>query len=108
LTKGLPTIRAYNEEARFLQTATGLIDKNLGPFFVLTVAGRWLGLRLESLGALLVFMTALLGVLPLNIALFTPSIFGVVLSYALQITGQMNWCVRQFTEAENAMNAVEV
>jgi ATP-binding cassette subfamily C (CFTR/MRP) protein 1 len=35
------------------------------------------------------------------------SIIGLSLSYALQVTGMLSWCVRQLSEAEVAMNAVE-
>jgi hypothetical protein len=35
------------------------------------------------------------------------AIIGLSLSYSLQVTGLLSWCVRQFSEAEVAMNAVE-
>ncbi|KAJ3085311.1 Multidrug resistance-associated protein 5, partial [Quaeritorhiza haematococci] len=37
----------------------------------------------------------------------SPALLGLSLSYALQVTGTLNWCIRQFTETEVAMNAVE-
>jgi ABC-type multidrug transport system fused ATPase/permease subunit len=49
----------------------------------------------------------LFGVLSRTSSYFSPALFGISLSYALQVTGTLNWCVRQFTETENAMNAVE-
>ena len=104
---GLATIRAYAEENRFLNKSASIIDANNGPYFVLTVAGRWLALRLEALGASLVFFASLFGVLARNTPGFSPALFGISLSYALQVTGTLNWCVRQFTETEIAMNAVE-
>lgn len=104
---GLSTIRAYGEESRFVDVNMKLINYNMAPAFLLTVAGRWLGLRLEILGSVLVFFASLFGVLARNLTSFTPALFGISLSYALQVTGTMNWCIRQFTEVENAMNAVE-
>ncbi|CAG8602800.1 21542_t:CDS:10 [Gigaspora margarita] len=56
---GLPTIRAYREQERFLRFSV------------------------------------------------VPSITGLVLSYALQVTGTFNWCVRQVAEVEANMNSVE-
>ena len=101
---GLPTIRAYSEEARFVEQNSKNVNKSLAPFYVLTLTARWLGLRLESLGALLVFFAAIFGVTSTDIS---PALFGLTLSYSLQVVSSMNWCVRQFTDAENAMNAVE-
>ena len=104
---GMATIRAYGEEGRFVAVNRELIDGNIGPFYIMTVAGRWLGLRLEVLGGVLVFFATVLGILARGTPGYTPALFGITLSYALQVTGNLNWSVRQFTEVENAMNAVE-
>ena len=38
---------------------------------------------------------------------FSAALLGLALTYALQVTGTLNWCIRQYTETEIAMNAVE-
>ncbi|KAJ1344932.1 hypothetical protein BSLG_000447 [Batrachochytrium salamandrivorans] len=75
---GLPTIRAYHEHERF-----------------------------EILGGVMVFFAAAFGVLSRDNSAFTAALFGLSLSYAIQVTSTLNWCIRQFTDTEIAMNAVE-
>ena len=102
---GLSTIRAYNEQNRFIQNCNDKIDYMNGPFYLLVTAQRWVALRLDCIGALIVFFASVFGVL--SRSTISPALLGVSLSYAIQITGALSWCVRQFSEAEIAMNAVE-
>ncbi len=105
---GLSTIRAYEDQPRFILTNQRYLDESNEPYFLQLVAQRWLGVRLESMGSLLVFFAALFGVLQIQQGGgFSSALFGLSLSYALSVTGVLNWCVRQFAESENAMNAVE-
>ncbi|KAJ3300679.1 hypothetical protein HDU76_006039, partial [Blyttiomyces sp. JEL0837] len=103
---GLPTIRAYRESERFILSNDKATDANNSPYYLLLTAQRWLGLRLETLGAFLVFFAATFGILAGKDKL-SPSLLGLSLSYALQVTMILNWCIRQFTDTEIAMNAVE-
>ncbi|KAI9339971.1 P-loop containing nucleoside triphosphate hydrolase protein [Obelidium mucronatum] len=102
---GLPTIRAYGEQERFVETTDRAINENNSPYYLLVMAQRWLGVRLEALGAVLVLAAAVFGVLAYKT--ISPAILGLSLSYALQVTSTLSWCVRQFTDTEVAMNAVE-
>jgi ABC-type multidrug transport system fused ATPase/permease subunit len=72
----------------------------------LTVASqRWLGLRLDLLGALLTFAVALLVVGTRSS--ISPSQIGLTLSYIISIQQAFSWLVRQSAEVENNMNSVE-
>ncbi|KAI8910190.1 P-loop containing nucleoside triphosphate hydrolase protein [Gorgonomyces haynaldii] len=104
---GIATIRAYGEEDRFINKNANNVDVQNGPYLILNVAARWLSVRLESMGAFLVFFAALFGVLARDQPYFSPALFGISLSYALQVTSTLNMCIRQFTDTEIAMNAVE-
>ncbi|KAL5639233.1 hypothetical protein ACGC1H_006665 [Rhizoctonia solani] len=66
---------------------------------------RWLGIRLDFLGAILTFCVAILAVA----ARFSlsPSQIGVALSYILLVQQSFGWMVRQSAEVENDMNGVE-
>lgn len=65
-----------------------------------------LSLRLEILGTLLTFASALFAVLGRERGL-SSSFAGLSMTYALQVTGFLNWVVRMGTLGEAQMNAVE-
>ncbi|KAG0018030.1 hypothetical protein BGZ81_010421 [Podila clonocystis] len=102
---GLATIRAYREQDRFIERNAYFIDLENRPYFMSYSIQRWLGVRLETIANILVFCTSLLGVC--GRTSITPSTIGLVLSYSMSVTGTFNWCVRQYAEVENNMNAVE-
>ncbi|KAL2915615.1 hypothetical protein HK105_204800 [Polyrhizophydium stewartii] len=104
---GTATVRAYREQDRFIVRNNELINTNFSPYFIVFGSSRWLSVRFEFLGSLLVFFTAMFGVLSRNNPSFSPAFFGLAISYSLQISGYLNWCIRQFTDMEIAMNAVE-
>nr|KAJ3413496.1 hypothetical protein HK105_002059 [Polyrhizophydium stewartii] len=104
---GIATVRAYREQERFVLRNNQLVNINIAPYFLVFGATRWLSLRFESLGTILVFFTALFGILSRNNPSFSPAFFGLAITYSLQISMILNWCIRQFTDTEIAMNAVE-
>ncbi|KAJ3151156.1 hypothetical protein HDU86_006146 [Geranomyces michiganensis] len=104
---GAATIRAYGEQDRFIAVNDGRINDNNAPYFLLITAQRWLAVRLETLGGIMVFFASIFGILNRTSETLTAALLGLSLSYALQVTATLNWCVRQFTETEIAMNAVE-
>lgn len=102
---GMATIRAYREQNRFIERNAYFIDLENRPYFMSYSIQRWLGVRLETIANTLVFCTSLLGVCSRLTIL--PGTIGLVLSYSMSVTGTFNWCVRQYAEVENNMNAVE-
>ncbi|KAF9352484.1 hypothetical protein BGX26_009716 [Mortierella sp. AD094] len=102
---GLATIRAYREQERFIERNAYFIDLENRPYFMSYSIQRWLGVRIETIANTLVLCTSLLGVC--GRYKIAPATIGLVLSYSMSVTGTFNWCVRQFAEVENNMNAVE-
>ncbi|KAI9142193.1 P-loop containing nucleoside triphosphate hydrolase protein [Paraphysoderma sedebokerense] len=102
---GIVTIRAYGEEERFSKVNKKNMEENNQPYFLWIAASRWLSVRLEAIAGLLIFFAGLFGVI--SRTTISPSLIGLSLSYALQVTGVLNWCVRQASEVESQMNAVE-
>jgi len=103
--QGLPTIRAYDAQERFIHANQFLVDENNRPQHLLIIAQRWLGVRLECIGAFLVLFNGIAGMLlKKNIS---PSLLGLSLSYALQVTTSLNRLVRDFSDAEVNMNSAE-
>ncbi|KAI9139662.1 multi drug resistance-associated protein MRP [Paraphysoderma sedebokerense] len=105
---GIETIRAYRQQLRFIAENNYRVDENLKAYFPIISGNRWLALRLEFLGSLVVFSAALFCVLEVvyngNI---DSGIVGLSVSYALTVTGSLNWMVRQYCEIETNIVSVE-
>ncbi|KZF24766.1 P-loop containing nucleoside triphosphate hydrolase protein [Xylona heveae TC161] len=102
---GTACIRAYGLTDRFIRSLRDSIDNMNSAYFLTFSNQRWLSLRLDTIGNLLVFTTGILVVTSrFNVS---PSISGLVLSYILSIVQIMQFTVRQLAEVENAMNSTE-
>uniref|UniRef100_G1KCJ5 ATP binding cassette subfamily C member 2 n=1 Tax=Anolis carolinensis TaxID=28377 RepID=G1KCJ5_ANOCA len=102
---GLSVIRAYGHQERFLQHNEKIVDINQKSVYSWIVSNRWLAVRLEFVGNLVVFFAALLAVFardPLN-----SGIVGLSISSALSVTQTLNWLVRMTSELETNIVAVE-
>ncbi|KAF5021658.1 hypothetical protein F66182_6316 [Fusarium sp. NRRL 66182] len=102
---GVASIRAYGLQDRFINELRESIDTMNGAYYITFANQRWLSVRIDIIGTLLVFVTAILVVT--SRFSIDPSTGGLVLSYILSIAGTMQFSVRQLAEVENAMNAVE-
>ncbi|KAJ1929039.1 hypothetical protein IWQ60_001535 [Tieghemiomyces parasiticus] len=102
---GLSTIRAYCAQARFIAKNQTLLEANNRAYYLTIVIQRWLAVRLETVANILTLFTALFAVVGRYSV--SPSIVGLILSYALQTAAILSVCVRQAAEVENNMNAVE-
>lgn len=105
--EGLSVIRAFNAKDRFNKEFFSHQDNNTRMFFGFITSGRWLGMRLDGLVAILsaiIIFAVLLLRDSLNIS---PSSVGLLISYLIQMTGTLQWTVRQSSEVENLMVSVE-
>ncbi|KAK8017660.1 hypothetical protein PG993_013986 [Apiospora rasikravindrae] len=102
---GVSSIRAYGLKDKFVAELRHSIDEMNSAYYLTFSNQRWLSMRLDTIGNLLVFTTGILVVT----ARFSvnPSIGGLVLSYILSIVQMLQFTVRQLAEVENGMNAVE-
>uniref|UniRef100_A0A7M4EP79 ABC-type glutathione-S-conjugate transporter n=1 Tax=Crocodylus porosus TaxID=8502 RepID=A0A7M4EP79_CROPO len=103
--QGSGVIRAYKAQQRFISQNDFRVDENQRMCFPGVVADRWLAANLEFLGNSIVLFAALFAVI--NKKQLTPGIAAFSISYALQITGILNWMVRSWTEIENNVVSVE-
>uniref|UniRef100_A0AC11APP0 Uncharacterized protein n=1 Tax=Ovis aries TaxID=9940 RepID=A0AC11APP0_SHEEP len=92
---GVSTIRAFGHEQRFIQQNKEVVNENLVCFYNNVISNRWLSIRLEFLGNLMVFFTAVLTVLAGNS--IDSAIVGLSISYALNVTLPLisKWLVSQ-------------
>uniref|UniRef100_A0A8C0VLC3 ABC-type glutathione-S-conjugate transporter n=1 Tax=Cyanistes caeruleus TaxID=156563 RepID=A0A8C0VLC3_CYACU len=103
--QGSSVIRAHKDQQRFISKSNFLVDENQRICFPGAVADRWLATNLEFLGNGIVLFAALFAAL--SRTQLSPGTAGFSLSYALQITGVLNWMVRSWTETENNIVSVE-
>ncbi|NXV31407.1 MRP1 protein, partial [Rissa tridactyla] len=103
--QGSSVIRAYKDQERFILKSNFLVDENQRICFPGAVADRWLATNLEFLGNGIVLFAALFAAM--GRTHLSPGTAGFSVSYALQITGVLNWMVRSWTEIENNIVSVE-
>lgn len=105
---GLSTIRAYRQQKRFATESEWRVDANLRAYFPSVSANRWLAVRLEFLGSVIIFAAATLAVVSVATGTkLSAGTVGLAMSYALQITQSLNWIVRQTVEVETNIVSVE-
>ncbi|KAI9002587.1 hypothetical protein DFJ74DRAFT_696267 [Hyaloraphidium curvatum] len=102
---GLSTIRAYGASNRFESENLRRLDNNNIAYYLSIMIQRWIALRLEGTSAFLVLASALFAV---GFKYSLPAgLLALAVTYSLQVTSVLNWCVRQFAETEAQMNSVE-
>lgn len=105
---GVTTIRAYRQQERFALENEWRVDTNLRAYFPSISANRWLAIRLETIGAFIIFAAASLAII--NVASgrgLSAGMVGLAMSYALQITQVLAWIVRHSVEVEINIVSVE-
>ncbi|XP_062958179.1 ATP-binding cassette sub-family C member 2-like [Cynocephalus volans] len=102
---GLPVIRAFEHQQRFLRHSEMEIDTNQKCVFSWITSNRWLAARLDLIGSLVVLLSSLMMVIYRD-TLSGDSV-GFVLSNAVSITQILNMLVRMTSEIETNIVAVE-
>ncbi|KAF8892115.1 multidrug resistance-associated ABC transporter [Infundibulicybe gibba] len=104
---GLSTIRAFNQQSVFIATNQRRIDHNQICYLPSISVNRWLAVRLEFVGALIILTAASLAMVALITTGVDAGLVGLVLAYALNTTSSLNWVVRSASEVEQNIVSVE-
>nr|XP_006814495.1 PREDICTED: ATP-binding cassette sub-family C member 8-like [Saccoglossus kowalevskii] len=104
---GITTIRAYSIQRRFWKRLCSTVDNNNVALLYMNTANRWVGTRLESIGALIVFAAGLSALLTCILGELEPSLVGLSLAYAISLSGHSSMLIRLMADCEMQMNAVE-
>lgn len=105
---GVQTVRAYRQQSRFELENEWRMDANLRAFYPSISSNRWLAVRLEFIGAVVILSAAGFSVISVaNHSGLEEGMVGLAMSYALQITTSLNWIVRQSVEVETNIVSVE-
>ena len=105
--RGAETIRSFSGSSKlWSSTLRNLVDKNLSVFYSVKGLDRWLSVRLETLGNLVVLLTSIAAVLLTRSGKLKSGSAGWGLTQALAITGLLTWAVRVLTDLETQMMSV--
>lgn len=102
---GTSSIRAFKIVQEFIFELNHRVDTNNISFYTGCVASRWLAIRLEFLGYIVVLIASLIAVL--SRGTISPGIAGLSVTYALSITTVMSMLVRVYSDYETNVVSVE-
>lgn len=102
---GVSTIRAYGAEKRFIDENYRRIDTNHRAFFYLWISNRWLSVRTDFVGSLVVFLSG--AFILLNLRTIDAALAGLVLAYSLNVTDSIIWVIRVHAMLEMDLNSIE-
>uniref|UniRef100_A0A182M010 Uncharacterized protein n=1 Tax=Anopheles culicifacies TaxID=139723 RepID=A0A182M010_9DIPT len=86
--QGIDTIKAYDAEERFLRLFFERIDTHQNYIYHNNSARRWIGVRLEFIGAIVIYYVALLTVS--NQSMVGLTFVGIIVSYVLRLIPSLN------------------
>ncbi|KAJ2776525.1 hypothetical protein GGI15_004822, partial [Coemansia interrupta] len=105
---GISTIRAYRQQSRFTEANEYRLTFYTRAFFTNMALYRWLSLRLETLGNIIVFGTTLFQIVALHFYDYgNAGLTGLTMSYAFEIINSLNWSARSITDVETSMISLE-
>nr|GAT42790.1 ABC protein [Mycena chlorophos] len=102
---GLSTIRSYGEIDKFVRDNKFYIDLENRALFLTVTNQRWLAVRLDALGSILVFLIGVL--VAVGIHGVSAAEVGLILTYATSLTQMFAVTTRLSAEVENYMNSTE-
>lgn len=102
---GLACIRAGRLQDHFRTLFVQSLDRFHRPHYLFLGGSRWVGIRLDALSNALV-LTVACTVVWLRGSI-SPALAGVVLTQSMQLTGVLQYGIRQTAEVENLMTSVE-
>jgi len=100
---GVPTIRAYRKEGYFTSLSDRLMEINAQGYVSLKLTASWLAMRLDIIGMLIIAGT---GALCIE-GQIDPSLAGLALLYALELTRYLKQCTNMASMSESNMTSVE-
>ncbi|KAF9078085.1 metal resistance protein YCF1 [Rhodocollybia butyracea] len=104
---GLSTIRAFDQQSLFTANNQRRVDRNQICYLSSVSVNRWLSIRLEFVGAVIIFIVATLACAALITTGVDAGLVGLVLAYAMNATSSLNWLVRTASEVEQNIVSVE-
>lgn len=102
---GSASIRAYHCYDRMVTVNEHLLNNNNKAYFTLQAMNQWLGIRLDLIGNIIIFTTAIFIIVFRDQV--TPAECGLALSLALTTTNYLNRATLASSDLETKMNSAE-
>ncbi|CAB9525313.1 Oligomycin resistance ATP-dependent permease YOR1 [Seminavis robusta] len=104
---GATSIRVFQQEEQFVTRYRGVADKNSSALLNFVSAQRWVGVRMEMLGSLVVLVSSVLVVCLNDVLKLEAGLVGLLIMWCSNFTITLNFLVDTFAEAEAAITAIE-
>ncbi|KAG0270358.1 hypothetical protein DFQ27_008373 [Actinomortierella ambigua] len=102
---GMTLLRAFKVTETAIKDQRAVLDRSNRPYYIFITAARWLSLRVNLLGTLIQFGTAMM-IIGTRFTIDAATA-GLVMSYLSRLSGDMNWVLQKITMLENNMNSAE-
>ncbi|GJJ74765.1 ATP-binding cassette, subfamily C (CFTR/MRP), member 1 [Entomortierella parvispora] len=102
---GVATIRAMSIQPQYIEENAKRLDYTTNAFVGYMYCNRWVELRLQIVSATIILALAVLAVLGRHKV--DPSLVGLALNYAIGVTDSMMWLVRDYSEWQAHLVAIE-
>jgi ABC-type multidrug transport system fused ATPase/permease subunit len=104
---GVSTIRAMQRQDQSLRNCVRLLETQCEAYYLSNTAARWLSLRLQFNGTVLVGAVCILGIFLGRNGGLSSGIVGLAITYALKLTDTLNQVNRESADRETQMVSVE-
>lgn len=105
--QGVSTIRAMQHQEQAVHTNMGRLETQMEAYYLSNTAARWLSLRLQFNGTILVGAVSILGIYLSSNNKVSSGLVGLAITYALRLTDTLNQVNRESADRETQMVSVE-
>lgn len=105
--EGSTSIRIFRQDKNFVNRFRGVADVNSSALLNFVSAQRWLGVRMELLGSIVVLVSSVLVVCLNDILGIDTGLVGLLIMWSSNFTITLNFLVDTFSETEAAITAIE-
>ena len=102
---GTSVIRAYRQSGRFIRENTEMVSRHLTCSYINEMGARWLSLRVEYTGNVVILLTGLLTIYYRET--LSAGMAAMTLALAVMILDELGWCVKILAELEADSVAIE-
>lgn len=105
--EGAATIRTFGKEDTFIRRFHGFVDNNTSAQMNFLSAQRWLGIRIELLGAFIVFVASIIVITFNGTLALEAGVVALLIRWSAGLTVSLSFLVDNCAEAEGAVTAIE-